>query len=181
MEDGDNQAAEDLYREVYEDLRLRARRLTGNAGSGLTLQPTAIVHEAWLKLVVGNGIEWADRSHFLAVASRAMRMVLVDHVRARGTLKRSGGSQENQMLDEALVAFEERSVGLIELNDALAKLEGLDPDLAEIVELRFFGGLTIADAATVLRVSSSSIERSWRTARAWLRAELTDDAGLSDA
>ncbi len=173
MGDGDSAAAESLYGLVYDDLHQRAARLMGR-GSGHTLQPTAIVHEAWLKLSDGD-VDWADRSHFLAVACRAMRMVLTDHARGRSAQKR-GGDHQRQMLDAALLPFEERAIDLAELDDALSELARMDPILAKIVELRFFGGLTIEDTAKVLGASESTIERGWRTARAWLRTELADDA-----
>ena len=171
MGGGDNSAAEDLYGLLYQDLRRRADRILGS-GSGHTLQPTAVVHEAWLKLA-GGEITWEDRSHFLGVASKAMRMVLTDYVRARTTQKR-GGDHHKQILDEALIPFEERAVDLLGLDEALSRLSDMDPILGQIVEMRFFGGLTIEDTARALHTSESTVERGWRAARAWLRAELDE-------
>lgn len=179
MGGGDGQAAEDLHALLYEDLHRRARGLMRSAQQGHTLQPTAVVHEAWMKLARGDEVDYRDRSHFLAVACRAMRMVLVDHARARGAAKR-GGSQSRELLDDAVVSFEERAFALVDLDDALGRLGEMDESLAKIVELRFFGGLTIEDAALVLGTSTSTVERGWRTARAWLRKEL-GDAGADDA
>ena len=173
---GDASAAEDLHALVYDELRQRAERLMGQARGGHTLQPTAIVHEAWLKLAGADSIDWQDRSHFLGVACRAMRMVLVDHARSRTTLKRGGG-HDRELLDEALITFEERGFNLVELNEALERFAEMDAQLAKLVELRFFGGLTIEDTAQILGVSTATVERGWRTARRWLRTELD---GTSD-
>jgi len=177
---GDAEAAERLYAVVYEDLRQRARALMARQGAASTLQPTAVVHEAWLKLCQPGPSEevqaprWRERGHFLAVASRAMRSVLVDHARARGTEKR-GGDHARVVWDEALLLFDERGQGVVRLDEALSSLAEMDPELAKLVELRFFGGLTIEETARVLGVSDATVSRAWRTARAWLRAELGEE------
>ena len=181
---GDDQAAERLYRAVYEDLRRMAKDMMGPAAAGSTLQPTAVVHEAWLKLCPAgpesgdpSATRWNERGHFLAVASKAMRSVLVDHARARGTQRR-GGHQYRIEWDEALALFEDRGMDVLRLDEALTRFAKLDPELARVVELRFFGGLTISEAAQTIGVSTATVDRGWRTARAWLRAELgTGEAG----
>jgi len=129
-----------------------------------TLQPTALVHEAWMRLTGGHFI---DRGHFAAVAAKAMRSVLVDHARRRGTLKRGGGRVRAE-LDGVLALFNESSPDLLALDDALRRLGENDPELARIVELRFFGGLSIEETARVLASSTASVTRGWRVARMWL-------------
>ena len=177
--DGDADAAEELYAAVYRDLHDRANRMMGRQPAGHTLQPTAVVHEAWMRLGLDESADWQDRAHFLAVASKAMRSVLTDHARRRRRDKR-GGDRKRVAWDEALLAFEARAVDLVALDDALTALGEMDAELMQLVELRFFGGLTIAEAARALGVSTATVERSWRMARAWLRAELGDE-GANEA
>lgn len=168
--DGDTSASEELFSAVYDDLRLRAARLMQGPGAH-TLQPTAVVNEAWLRLSSGMS-DLESRRHFLAVAARAMRSVLVDHARSKNAQKRGGGASRLE-LDATVEVFEQRSGDLVELDDALAQLESMDPQLAKLVELRFFGGRTIAETAEVLSISTATVERHWRTARSWLHAELS--------
>lgn len=168
MADGDASASQELFEIVYGDLRARAARLMQSPGH--TLQPTAVVNEAWMKLAA-NESAWENRGHFLAVASRAMRQVLVDHARAKKSQKR-GGDSERVELDTAVQIFQERARDLVELDAALERLQAIDPSLMHLVELRFFGGLTIRETADVMQVSTPTVERSWRTARSWLRNEL---------
>lgn len=170
---GEEDAAERLFSILYVDLRDRAGRMMAGAG-GHTLQPTAVVHEAWLKLS-GGELDWKNRSHFLGVAAKTMRSILIDHARAKQSAKRGGGAKR-QHLDEAVRVYEERAIDLLALNDALETLAQHDPELARLVELRFFGGLTIAETAEVLGVSTPTVERSWRSARSLLRTVLGDDA-----
>jgi RNA polymerase sigma factor (TIGR02999 family) len=176
MSRGDVAAEEQLFAFLYGELRARARGIMGG-GDGHTLQPTAVVHEAWLKLA-GGETDWQGRSHFLAVAARAMRQVLVDHARAKRAEKR-GGNVERVTLDEAVRVYEERAIDLVALDEALSRLADEDAELARLVELRFFGGLTIEETARVLDVSTPTVERWWRTARGRLRVDLDD--GLDDA
>src|SRR5262249_31683920 len=136
-----------------------------------TLQPTALIHEAWLRMLGERSSEWNDRAHFLALAARAMRQVLIDHARRRDAGKRGGGEQR-LALDAALEVYARRGPDLLVLEEALARLEQLDPQLGRIVELRFFGGASNEEAAVGLGVSTRTIERGWKTAQAWLRAEL---------
>ena len=175
MDDGEPAAADELYAVLYDELRRRASGMMG-ARAGQTLEPTAVVNEAWLKISSGVEDGWNGRSHFLGVAVKAMRSVLVDHARARRTRKR-GADHERVPLDEALALFEQKACDLIELDDALARLATIDPELARIVELRFFAGLSIAETASTLGTSTASVERAWRTARAWLRTALEESGG----
>ena len=175
MEAGERAAVDELYAVLYDELRRRAGRLM-NAGSGHTLQPTAVVHEAWLKLARGAEQGFHSREHFLGVAASAMRSVLVDHARAARTLKR-GAAGQRVPLDDAIALFEASVPDLLELDELLARLGGIDERLARIVELRFFAGLSIDETAEVLRVSTASVERGWRSARAWLRVAMDRRGG----
>jgi RNA polymerase sigma factor (TIGR02999 family) len=168
--EGEPAALDQLLPLVYEELRrLAAARMRGGRGSD-TLQPTALVHEAFLRLV-GQSIDFHDRGHFFAVAARAMRMVAVDHWRAHGALKR-GGDQAREVLEEGQAAVEPPSVDLMALDDALSRLEQMNPQQARVVELRYFGGLSLEEIAEALDRSRSSVFRDWRAARAWLYSEL---------
>lgn len=165
---GDRDARDLLVPRVYDELRAIAGRVLDRHATVATLPPTALVHEAWLKLVDRpEALALADRRHFLAIAARLMRDVLVDHLRARGAAKRGGGL-ERVTLDDVASVFEQRSLDLLALDEALGRLAAEDPQLARIVELRFFGGLTIAETAQELGVSTPTVERGWRLARAWL-------------
>ena len=176
VERGDERAADELYQVAYRDLRARAGRMLG-AGAGGTLQATALVHEAWLRLRGAAGDSVKSRAHFLGVAAKAMRSVLLDHVRGRNADKRGGGA-EREALDEAVLAYEERAIDIVALNDALEQLAALDERMARIVELRFFGGLSNEEVGSVLGVSVATVERRWSAARAWLRGHL--DAPIGD-
>ncbi|MCE9596288.1 MAG: sigma-70 family RNA polymerase sigma factor [Planctomycetes bacterium] len=169
---GDAVARERLVELVYSELRrLAERQLRGERGG--TLQPTALVHEAWLKLAGAE--DFADRRHFFAVASKAMRSVLVDHVRARRSQKR-GGDERTSALDETVAFLEAGETDLLDLNLALEELERDDPELARLVELRFFGGLSHEEIAATEKLSLSTVERRWRLARARLAQRLGGDA-----
>ena len=169
---GEAGAAEELAEIVYEELHRIASGAMARARPDHTLQPTALLNEAWLRLI-GLEVDWESRAHFLGVASRAMRSVLVDHARARAADKR-GGNLERVELDEAFALFEQRSGDLLELEAALERLTNLDPDLARIVELRFFGGLSHPEVARVTGGSLRGVERGWRTARDWLYRDMRD-------
>ena len=167
---GDAAALDRLIPLVYDGLHRIAERHLRNERSGHTLQPTAIVNEAYLKLVdapVGN---WQNRVHFFAVASRVMRQILVDYARRRAAQKRGGGHASCLVQSEAVTAA--RGIDLIAVDDALGKLAALDPEQGRIVELRFFGGLTVEETATALDVSPATVNRKWVSARAWLHREL---------
>jgi len=170
MADGDNDAGRELFAILYADLRSGAGRLMGYDVRH-TLQPTAVVNEAWLKLASVPGENWNSRAHFLGVAGKAMRSVLVDHARAKKAEKR-GGNAERIPLDDALKLYEDRAIDLIALDEALAALSTTDEELARLVELRFFSGLTISETAEVMEISTASVERGWRTARSLLRVQL---------
>jgi RNA polymerase sigma factor (TIGR02999 family) len=168
---GDRSALEQLLPLVYAELRrIAARQLRGERANH-TLQPTALVHEVYLRLVDQRDVDWQNRAHFLGVASRVMRRILVDHARRHGARKRGDGIQCVSIEDAAeLVAAPD--VPVLALDLALDRLEKMDPELARIVELRAFGGLTIEETAHVLKVSPSTAKREWRTAKAWLNREL---------
>lgn len=170
---GDSSAADQLMPAVYEELRHQAERAMRREGSEHTLQPTALVHESYLRLVDQRRVAWRNRAHFFAIASTVMRRILVDHARARLTAKRGGGAAPITLAgvadgDGAGAA----EVDLLALHDALDRLASLDPEQARLVELRYFGGLTIEETADALGVSPATVKREWALARAWLRREL---------
>lgn len=171
LTEGDRSAGDELLPLLYDELHRIAERQMANERAGHTLQPTALVHEAWIKLVDASDPGWEGRRHFLAVAAKAMRNVLVDHARARGAAKRGGGRQRLP-LDDALALYEDRVPDVLALDDALQQLAGVDEQLGRLVELRFFGGLSHEEAGQVLGISTRSAERGWSTARAWLRSHL---------
>lgn len=168
---GDDAARDALAPLVYQELRRLARRHMGGEQPDHTLQPTALVNEAWLRLIDVRRVQWQDRAHFFAVASRMMRRVLVDAARARRSRKRGGGAQDIT-LDSRVDLGIPQNVDVIALDDALAGLEQLDPRKCQVVELRFFGGLSGEETAEALGVSSATVARDWTFARTWLRREL---------
>jgi RNA polymerase sigma-70 factor, ECF subfamily len=173
--DGDEAAFEQLLPLVEAELRRLARTYMARERRGHTLQTTALINEAFVRLVDTQGLRWQDRSHFLAISARLMRRVLVDHARARGYQKRGGGAQRVTLTD-ALVITSEPSVHLIDLDRALESLGAVDPRKAKVVELRFFGGLSVEETANVLHLSTDSIKRDWRLAKLWLLRELEGPA-----
>ncbi len=176
IDGGDDEAAEELFAVLYEDLRRAAGRWMGDERTAHTLQPTALVHEAFVRLVdSGPSADWESRRHFFRVAARAMRNVLVDHARARKAQKR-GGELERHGLDQVLEGFREERIDLLELDEAVERLARMDEKLARIVELRFFGGLTVEEVAPILGVSTPTVQRGWRLARMWLRKELAPES-----
>jgi RNA polymerase sigma factor (TIGR02999 family) len=175
---GDKEAAERVFPLVYDQLRRLAARQLRHERRGHTLQPTALVHEAYLRLAGQRAPEWPDRAHFFAMAAGVMRHVLVDHARRNRAAKR-GGSACRVSLDEAAAAGPPLELEVIALDEALQELATLDADQARIVELRFFGGLTVEEAAAVLGVSAATVQRDWRTARAWLYRRIAH--GRSDS
>lgn len=164
-------SVEKLLPEVYDELHSLAERYLFGERRDHTLQPTALIHEVYLKLSANHQPNWNDRSHFVAIAARAMREVLVNHA-IRHKAQKRGGDWREVALDEALTIFEDRSVDLLALNEALQKLAEIDPRQARIVELRFFGGLGVRGVAQVLNLGVRTIVREWRVARAWLRREV---------
>jgi RNA polymerase sigma factor (TIGR02999 family) len=168
---GDPQALDRLTPLVYEELRHQAARYLRRERPGHTLQTTALIHEAYLRLVDAKDVHWQNRAHFFAIAANLMRRVLVDHARRRDADKR-GGSQVRVQLDEALAVADATNVDLLAINEALDRLTVIDPQQARVVELRFFGGLSVEEAAAALGVSPKTIKRDWSVARAWLRREI---------
>lgn len=164
-------AAEQLLPLVYDELRALAGSFFARQPAGHTLQPTALVHEAYVKLVGSQNIEWQSRAHFMAVAAKAMRQILVNHAIAKNAEKR-GGDWSRVTLSEAAVQEAAPDVDLEALNEAMQRLEALDDRQVRIVEMRYFGGLEMNEIAHVLGVSLSSIEKDWRMARNWLKREL---------
>ena len=173
--DGDHRAADRLLPHVYDELKALAGALMREERSEHTLQATALVHEAYLKLVDQTRVQWRDRAHFFAVAAQAMRRVLVDHARTRRRAKRRG-ERVRLVLQDELMASYDRQVDLIALDEALAQLASSQPEHARIVEMRFFAGLTVDEVAAVLDVTTRTVERKWRFARAWLRQALSGEA-----
>jgi RNA polymerase sigma factor (TIGR02999 family) len=171
---GDDDALSRLLPLVYEELRRRAETHMRGERAPHTLQPTELVHEAYLKLVAGAGVAWTDRAHFFAVASRAMRQVLVDHARRRGAARRRG-TQVSLPPDDAALATPPPSLDLLALDVALDRLARLDARQSRLVEMRVFAGLTIEEAAEVLGCSHATVSRDWKHAEAWLHREM---AGL---
>jgi RNA polymerase sigma-70 factor (ECF subfamily) len=168
--DGDQQALDKLTRLVYRELYRRAHWHMARERVGHTLQTTALVNEIYVHMVDLRSVSWRDRAHFFAMSSRLIRRILIDAARAKGSLKR-GGDSPHVVLNEALVLQEPRA-DLVALDDALKALAAFDPRKSQVVELRFFGGLDIAETAEVLKVSSETIKRDWKLAKAWLQREL---------
>lgn len=172
LKDGNRDALDRLLPIVYDELRHLARMQLRGGRSKQTLNTTALVHEAYFRLVDHHAVDWQDRSHFFAVASRAMRQVIVEYVRRRNALKRGGG-RPKLTLNEGLVGMEERGDDLLALDEALSRLERFAPRQARIVECRYFGGLTVQEAAEALDLSPSTVKRDTRSAVAWLYRELS--------
>jgi RNA polymerase sigma factor (TIGR02999 family) len=172
---GDRAALDSLVPVVYRELRRMAARYLRHERSHHTLQPTALVHEAFLKLVGQRDVRWQNRAHFFGVAAQLMRRVLVDYARQRAADKRGGGV-ECLPLEDALAIGGANQIDIIAVDDALHRLAIVDPDQVRLVELRFFGGLTIEETAEVLGWSSGSVKREWTVARAWLQREISGAA-----
>lgn len=171
--EGRGEALDELFPHVYNELRRRASAYLRRERAGHTLQTTALVHEAYLKLVDQHDADWKNREHFFAIAAQAMRRILVDHARARHRGKR-GGSVEDLPLEDALLAIADDSdVDVVALDEALRRLAVVDRDQERLVELRYFAGLSLEDAAAILGVSRATAAREWQMAKAWLRRELT--------
>ncbi len=164
----------DLLPLVYEELRRLAEHYLRGEPAGQTLQPTALVHEAWLRLAGRGGDSWGNRAQFFSVAARAMRHLLIDHARRRRAAKR-GGDHRPVPLDGADAPAAKRDDDLIALDEALGDLATLDPELARVVELRFFGGLSVQETATVIGVAPITVKRTWRMARGWLQRRIAGD------
>ncbi len=173
--DGDQRALDQLTPIVYDELRRLARRYMRQERPGHSLQTSALVNEAYMRLVDYKRMQWQNRAHFFAVSAQLMRRILVDHARRRN-LKRGGGVP-HVSLDDAAIVGGEVSTDMVALNDALDALARLDPRKVRVVEMRFFGGLSVEETAAVLNVSSVTVMRDWRSAKAWLYRELTSGTG----
>lgn len=171
--DGDQHASAQLLPVIYEELRRLAARRLRHERPGHTLQATALVHEVYLKLVGQPNARWQNRAHFFALASHLMRRILVDYARTQQRVKRGGG-REKISLDEVLLIAPDRTDELLAVHEALSRLEELDARQGRIVELRYFGGLTLDEAAELLEVSAKTVMREWNIAKAWLYGELKD-------
>ena len=168
---GDKTALDRLTPLVYRELRRIAGRMMAAERPNHTLQATALVNEAYVRLVDARQASWQDRAHFFALCARAMREILIDHARARRSEKR-GGAEVAVQLDEALAAAPSPEANLLELDDALKRLAEIDPRKSQVVELRFFGGLSLEETAEALKVSTKTVQRDWDMARGWLYREL---------
>ena len=175
--DGDRAALDKLVPLVYDELHRLAHRYISRERPGNTLQTTALAHEAYLRLVDGKRVHWKNRAHFFAVAAQTMRRILVDLARGRQNLKRGGGAQQVS-LDEDLVALPERGVDMLALDEALSRLAALNPRQSQVVELRYFGGLTDEEVAEVIKISPRTVRSDWRLAKVWLYRELNRGVDL---
>ena len=173
---GDDAGLDHILQVVYEELRRIAAAQMAKEKTGHTLQPTALVHEAYLRLVDDAAVGWQNRAHFFAVAARAMRQILVDHARRRGADKRGGDMQRVSLHDELAPELPQSEFEFLDLHEAVEKLSALDAGLGRMVELRFFGGLTLDETAEVLALSRRKVAKDWAFARTWLAQELTGDA-----
>ena len=169
--EGDQAALQKLVPLVHAELHRLARRQMSHERHDHTLQTSALVNEAYLRLIDLSRVRWQDRAHFFAMSSRLMRRILVDHARARTSIKRSIGG-ERVSFDEALAVSDESSVDLVALDEALQALEAFDPRKSQVIEMRFFGGLSIEETAEALQVSPETVKRDWRLAKLWLLREL---------
>jgi RNA polymerase sigma factor (TIGR02999 family) len=172
--DGDQQALRSLMSVVYPDLRRIARQHLGRWQAGQTLESAALANEAYLKLIRADGVRCENRAHFLALCSKILRQILVDYARGRGYAKR-GGHAEHVPLDEVLVGKQARGVDILALNEALELLAEFDEREARVVELRYFGGLSVEETAEVLGITPVRVKRDWKRAKAWLYAFLTGE------
>ena len=173
--EGSQSALDDLYPLVYDELHRLARRYMSRERKGHTLQTTALINEAYVRLVDQKNVHWANRSHFFAISAQIMRRILIDHARRHGYAKRGGGAQQVS-LDEALTISSARSSDLLRLDEALKILADMDPRRSQVVELRYFGGLNNEEIAGVLNVSENTVTRDWNMARAWLYHQLTESS-----
>lgn len=177
--DGDKQAQEKLFQIVYEELHRQAARYLRHEHPGLSLQTTDLIHEAYLRLIDQQHVEWQNRLHFFAMSARVMRHILVDHARSRQAAKR-GGRIIRLPLDEAMVVSPGQNLDFLALDEALNRLAKIDPQQSQVVELRFFSGINVEDTAKLMGVSERTVKRDWNVAKAWLRRELSR-GGLNPA
>lgn len=174
---GDAKATDELFPIVYEELRALAAGFMQGESKAQTMQATALVHEAYLRLVGPNQAPWDNRAHFFGAAARAIRRILVDHARERNGQKRGGGKRPISLDEALLVAPEDSDAGIVWLDEALSALAKLDADKARVVELRFFAGLTVEQTAQAMGTSPSTVAREWQFARVWLHREVSRRLG----
>ena len=179
FQDGDPQAADLLWSQVYDELRRMAHHKLRHERQGHTMSTTALVHEAYLKLVDQTRVQWEDRIHFFAMSSRIMRNILIDYARRRNAQKR-GGDAPHIRLDDAVVSAETSAQVFLALDDALKRLANVDERLGRVVEYRFFGGMQEKEIADLLGVSQRTVRRDWRKAKGWLARALAEDADQKD-
>jgi RNA polymerase sigma factor (TIGR02999 family) len=172
--EGEERCAENLMPVVYDQLRALAGKMLESERPGATLQPTALVNEAYLRLIDQTRVDWKGRSHFFAIGATIMRRILVDYARAKNRYKRGGGWKRVELEGAAELSIG-RDDDVLAVDEALEKLKSIDPVQAKIVEMRFFGGMTVAEVAEVLQVSKRKIEYEWQMIRAWLRRELEQE------
>jgi RNA polymerase sigma-70 factor (ECF subfamily) len=171
---GDRQATDALFPLVYDELRQLAERFLSGERRNHTLQPTALVNEAYMRLVGPGDATWENRAHFFGAAARAIRRILTDHAREKHRIKRGSGVRPVSLDEAAITSGDVRDVDMVGLDDALTKLAALDADKARVVELRFFAGLTVEQTAAALGVSASTVARDWQFARVWLHREISE-------
>ncbi len=171
--DGDREALDKLIPIVYAELRRQAARYLRRERPGHTLQTTALIHEAYLRLIDQRDVRWQNRAHFFAISAQLMRRILVDHARSRQAAKR-GGSNVKLPLEEAMIVSDGKEIDLVVLDEALERLAAIDPQQSRVVELRFFSGLSVEETAEVLGVSPRTVKRDWNVAKAWLRREISE-------
>ena len=174
--EGNQSALDELYPLVYEELHRLARRYMSRERRGHTLQTTALINEAYVRLVDQKNVRWANRSHFFAISAQIMRRILIDHARRHAYAKRGGGAKQVSLEEAAIVAPDQASE-LVRLDEALKTLAKMDERRCHVVELRYFGGLSNEEIAGVLKVSENTVTRDWNLARAWLYQQLTGSAG----
>jgi RNA polymerase sigma factor (TIGR02999 family) len=173
---GLRRVVEDQFAQVYDELRRVAAGALRAERAGHTLQPTALVHEAYVRLAASDALQWQDRAHFVAIAATAMRRILVDHARGHNAAKRGGGDQRLP-IEQVDVPAPEADVDVVALDESLVRLAALDPRQARIVELRYFGGLSVEETATIVGTSPRTVKRDWQMARAWLQREMARQGG----
>jgi RNA polymerase sigma factor (TIGR02999 family) len=174
LTDGNKDVVNQILPHIYDELRRLAGSYLRRERSDHTLQPTALVHEAYMKLIDQNRVKWQNRAHFFGIAAQVMRRILMDHARKHTAEKRGGDVELLPLEEEILIVSHDKSSELLALNDALDELAKMDPDKAKIVELRYFGGLSIEETAEVMEVSVPTINRHWKMAKAWLHSQLAN-------
>jgi RNA polymerase sigma factor (TIGR02999 family) len=178
---GNRAAASELLPLVYAELRRLAIHRMRQEKPGLTLQPTALVHEAYIRLVGDEAVKWDGRAHFFAAAAEAMRRILIENARRRKALKQGGNMSQRELADDDAVVIAENTDDLLDLDAALTKLAATDPELARLVELRYFAGLTVAETAQAMGISTRTVKRNWAFARAWLGREMNAQSSTANA